>query len=170
MRGKLIGGLLAMAAGIAALLPSPRGRQAAQRALRPQPTAPRRAPLDLTQFAQLRPMSVAMPGSLWLDRTGAFCRVATVFSERPAQAAFGALMRVSVHQPGSLPLAAAQKLAAAGYVMRPQVRLHDDTDADIALRMRRESDAASPVVRILRGPSIKPRRASFGDQDARAAA
>jgi hypothetical protein len=100
--------------------------------------------------------------SLWGDRSGVQCRVAASWGDKPASASFTAQMRLSMRAPLIAALAAktlttsAPDLAAAN-------------DADIANRLVTLQPGSSPVVRILRQTSFRPRRATFGAVEAIAA-
>lgn len=113
----------------------------------------------------LRADRYARIASLWGDRSGVQCRIPATWSgldAAPAHARFTAQMRLAMRAP--LIAAIAEKTAATS---APE--LSAANDADVAKRLVTLEPGASPVVRILRQTSFRPRRATFGAVEAIAA-
>lgn len=163
MRKGLIGTVLAIAAGAAALVLAGLSRKR----LGPAPVEPRIAPFDTYARAALPPIVVARSASLWTDGLGTMCRVAAVQgSGAVAAAEFGGLMRLSLRAAQRAPAIAAR---AAAWVAREQLLVSAANDADVADQFVSIQPGATPVVRLIKTGSIRPRRATFGTVEAVAA-
>lgn len=163
MRKGLIGTVLALVAGGSALVLAGLSRKR----LGPAPVEPRRASFDDSARANLSPVLVARSTSLWTDSIGAMCRVSASFGTPGIAAAeFGGLMRLSLRAAQRAPAVAAR---AAAWVAREELQLTAANDADVADQFVTLQPGATPVVRLIKTGSIKPRRATFGSVEAVAA-
>jgi hypothetical protein len=164
MRKGLIGTVLAIAAGASAILLAGLSRKR----LGPSPVEPRFATFDASARASLSPVVVARSSSLWTDALGTMCRVAHVHGTGAiATAEFGGLMRLSLRAAQQRAPAIAAR--AAAWVARDQLLVAAANDADVADQFVTIEPGATPVVRLIKTGSIRPRRATFGSVEAVAA-
>lgn len=133
---------------------------------------PRRAGAAALQRQDFPATRFAMISSLWTDRAGAQCRIGAVWADSPAQARFEPILRLSLRQPEPVrvQIPPREQLATRTWVARDQVMLSAANDAEIAQKYVAVEPGFVPVVRILRAASFRPRRATFGRTEAKAAA
>lgn len=129
------------------------------------PGETRWAPMEAILRMDASPGATASAGSLWGGSLAAQCRVPALYAAELGAARFGELMRMAVQ---AAPVAARAAKAAA-WAGPGVLQLAAANDADVASRFAVVEPGATPVVRLIKAGSIRPRRATFGAEVAQAA-
>jgi hypothetical protein len=124
-------------------------RGATRQVARAASLQPRAARLDDLTRDAVAPARLARANSLWGETSIAPCLIGAVWGARPAQAAFGAQMRLSVRAP---------VIARGAVTVRAQADIASTADADVAARYVAMEPGAAPVVRVLKIADFRARR------------